>query len=113
MAGYKRQVRQGVWRLEYQLDGEKYSKNVKAKSQSEADRLLALFVSDIENNTYQKSSTLTFAEFAQIYLDKYARQQCRPVTVNGYIQLLNNRILKYLGTYKITKITDFGNVFNV
>lgn len=105
MAGYKREVRPGVWRLEYQLDGEKYSKNVKAKTPTQAEKMLAKFITEIEENTYQSSNTVTFSEFAQTYLDDYARQQCRPVTVQGYKGLLNNRILEYLGSYKLGKIT--------
>lgn len=105
MAGYKREVRQGVWRLEYQVDGEKYSRNVKAKTPTQADKELAKFITEIEEGTYQKSNTVTFSEFAQTYLDNYARQQCRPITVNNYISMLNARILAYLGSYKLSKIT--------
>ena len=107
MAGYKRKIGENKWRLEYQLDGEKFSKNVKANTATEASKILAEFITAIDNNTYQKPNTVTFAEFAQIYLDNYARQQCEPVTVNGYKGLLNTRILKYLGNYKLGKITPF------
>lgn len=107
MAGYKREVRPGVWRLEYQLDGEKHSRNVKAKSPSQADKELAKLITEVEEGTYQKANTITFTQFAQVYLDNYARKQCRPVTVNGYIGLLNTRILKALGNYKLGKITPF------
>ena len=114
MAGYKRKVGEDKWRLEYQLDGQKYSKNVKAKTPSSADKLLALFVSEIENGTYQNSIKKTFTEFSQDYLDDYARQHCKPVTVSGYKGLLNNRILKYLGSYKLNKISPLilNNFYN-
>lgn len=105
MAGYKREIRPGTWRLEYQLDNERYSKTVKSKTPTQADRELSKFITEIDEGTYQSSNTVTFSEFAQIYLDDYARQQCRPVTVEGYKGLLNNRILKYLGNYKLGKIT--------
>ena len=105
MAGYKREVRPGIWRLEYQLDREKYSKNIKAKTATQAEKELAKFVTEIENGTHQKSNTVTFSEFSQTYLDNYARQQCQPVTVNNYKSMLNNRILKHLGHYKLSKIT--------
>lgn len=105
MAGYKRRVGENRWRLEYQLDGEKYSKNVKARTSTEADKLLAKFIYEIENNTYQNSNTVTFAEFAQTYLDEYARQHCQPITVSIYKSMLNSRILKHIGAYKIGKIT--------
>lgn len=114
MAGYKREIRPGVWRLEYQLDGEKYSKNVKAKTSTQADKMLASFITEIENQTYQNNTKTTFSEFAQIYMDDYARQHCRPVTVNGYKQMLNNRILAYLGNYRLDKITPLilNNFYN-
>lgn len=105
MAGYKREVRPGVWRLEYQVDNDKYSKNIKAKTPTQADKELAKFITEIDEGTHQSSNTVTFSQFAQIYLDEYARQQCRPVTVQGYKGMLNNRILKYLGSYKLGKIT--------
>lgn len=105
MAGYKREIRPGVWRLEYQLDNEKYSKNVKVKTPTQAEKMLAKFITEIDEGTYQTSNTVTFSEFAQTYLDNYARQQCRPVTVQGYKGLLNNRILQYLGSYKLGKLT--------
>ena len=105
MAGYKREVRPGVWRLEYQFSNEKYSKNIKAKTNTQAEKELAKFITEIEEGTLQKASTVTFTQFAQTYLDNYARQQCKPVTVSHYKSMLNNRILSYLGHYKLNKIT--------
>ena len=105
MAGYKRKVGENKWRLEYQLDGQKYSKNVKARTETEASRILAQFVTKIDNNTYQTAVNKTFTDFAQEYLDNYARQHCRPITVSRYISNLNNRILAYLGNYRLDKIT--------
>lgn len=44
MAGYVRKVGENRYRLEYMLDGQKYSKNVKASSLRQADKLLIQFV---------------------------------------------------------------------
>ena len=44
MAGHLRKVGENRYRLEYMLDGQKYSKNVKANSTRQADKL----------NLYQK-----------------------------------------------------------
>ena len=92
MAGYKREVRPGVWRLEYQLDGEKFSQNIKAKNDKEADKKLALFVAEVEKGKYKKDSGLIFTEFAQMFFDKYANDNLSPTTVKDY----KNRINKYL-----------------
>lgn len=104
MAGYKREVRPGVWRLEYQLDGEKYSKNVKVNSPKEADKLLALFIAEIEKGTFHKSSSITFVELAQLFLDKYATDNLSPTTLNDYKNRLNKYILEDFGKMKLTNI---------
>ena len=105
MAGHVRQVGENRYRLEYMLDGQKYSKNVKATSFRQADKLLVQFVSEIENGTYQGSVNTLFVDFAQTYIDDYARQNCQPITVEGYMKMLNARILNEIGTYKLSKIT--------
>ena len=66
MAGSKRKTGNNKWRLEYMLDGERYSQYVTASSPYEADKKLALFVSEIEKGTYSKESNLTFVEMAQM-----------------------------------------------
>lgn len=104
MAGYKREIRPGIWRLEYQLDGEKYSKNVKSKNEKEADKILSLFIAEIEKGTFHKSSSTTFVELAQLFLDKYAKDNLSPTTYNDYKNRLNKYILKDFGTMKIIRI---------
>ena len=104
MAGYKREVRPGVWRFEYQIEGEKYSKNVKAKSDKEANKLLALFIAEIEKGTYYKESSYTFVELAQLFLDKYANDNLSETTVRNYKNQLNKYILNEFGTMKINRI---------
>lgn len=104
MAGYKREIRPGVWRLEYQLDGEKYSKNVKVNNDRESDKLLALFVTEIEKGTFHKTSSMTFVELAQLFLDKYAKDNLSPTTYKDYKNRLNKYILENFGTMKINHI---------
>lgn len=105
MAGHVREVGKNRYRLEYMLDGQKYSKNVKATGPRQADKLLVQFVSEIENGTYQGSVNSIFADFAQTFINDYARQNCQPVTVEGYLKMLNGRILDGIGTYKLSKIS--------
>lgn len=104
MAGYKREVRPGVWRLEYQLDGEKYSKNVKVNSPKEADKLLALFIAEVEKGAFRKASSMTFVELAQLFIDKYATDNLSPTTLNDYKNRLNKYILQDFGKMKLTSI---------
>ena len=105
MAGYLRNLGGNRYRLEYMLDGQKYSKNIKASGSRQADKLLIQFVSEIDNGTYQGSVNTIFADFAQVFINEYARQNCQPVTVEGYLKMLNGRILDEIGIYKLSKIS--------
>lgn len=105
MAGHVRKVGENKYRLEYMLDGQKYSKNVKATSPRQADKLLVQFVFEIDNGAYQGSINTIFADFAQVFINDYARQNCQPITVEGYLKMLNGRILDEIGTYKLSKIS--------
>ncbi len=104
MAGYKREIRPGTWRFEYQVDGEKYSKNVKAKNDKDADKKLVLFVAEVEKGKYRKDSGLTFTEFAQMFFDKYANDNLSPTTVRDYKNRINKYIADEIGTIKINKL---------
>lgn len=104
MAGTVRHIKDNKYRLEYMLDGQRYSKNIKANNLTQARKLLAIFVTEIEEGIYQGNSNVDFADFAQTFIDDYARQQCQPVTVEGYLKMLNNRIIEKLGDYKLSKI---------
>lgn len=104
MAGYKREVRPGVWRLEYQIDGDKYSQNVKAKNDREADKLLSLFIAEVEKGTYRSSSSITFVELAQLFLDKYAYDNLSETTVRTYKTILNKYVLNEFGQMKLNRI---------
>lgn len=105
MAGYVRKVGENKYRLEYMLDGQKYSKNVKASGPRQADKLLVQFVSEIDNGAYQGNVNTIFADFAQVFINDYARQNCQPVTVEGYLKMLNGRILDEIGNYKLSKVS--------
>lgn len=105
MAGHLRKVGENRYRLEYMLDGQKYSKNVKATGPRQADKLLIQFVSEIDNGVYQGNVNVIFADFAQTFINDYARQNCHPITVEGYLKMLNGRILDSIGKYKLSKIS--------
>lgn len=104
MAGYKREVRPGVWRLEYQIEREKFSKNIKAKNEKEADKLLSLFVAEVEKGSYKKDNCMTFIELAQLFFDKYANDNLSPTTVTGYKNRINKYIANEIGLIRINKL---------
>lgn len=114
MAGTKRETGKNRWRLEYMYENERYSQYVNASSPSEANRKLALFVAEVEKGNYSRQNSMTFTEFSQMFIDKYAKNNLSDTTVINYVYQLNKYILPELGKYKLSKlkrlhVQDFAN----
>lgn len=104
MAGTKRKTGKNRWRLEYMFEGERYSQYVSASSQTEANRKLALFVTEIEKGQYSKQSNIIFVDFAQLFIDKHVEPNLSPTTLTDYKTRLNKYILNDFGQMKLNKI---------
>lgn len=104
MAGTKRKTGENRWRLEYMYEGERYSQYITASTTSEASRQLALFVAEIEKGQYSRQNTITFTEFAQLFIDKYAKSNLSETTVDDYKHRLNKYILDDFGRMKLSSI---------
>lgn len=100
LAGNIVKIKEGSYRLRYR----DYSMYVKAKNDSEAKRLLAKFVVDVDNGDFTKPSKITFREFAKKWLAEYAEIELAPKTVFRYKEMLNNRIFKAFGDKRLEKI---------
>lgn len=93
----------------------KGKKNVKKKSfklpegltpkqrEKETQRLATLFEEQVQKGTYLDGNKLTFAEFIQIWLEKYAEKNLAPKTLDRYKGLLK-RITPALGEIMLTKL---------
>ena len=104
MAGTMRKRGKNSYLLEYMCEGERYSQTVKASTDAEASRKLALFVTEVERGNYSNSSSMTFVELSQLFLDKYAKDNLSPTTYRDYKNRLNKYILDEIGTMKINRI---------
>lgn len=104
MAGTMRKRGTNSYLFEYMCEGERYSQTVKAKSDSEAKTKLALFVAEIENGQYSKQSSMSFTELAQLFLDKYGKDNLSDTTYRNYKNMLNKYILDEIGTIKINRL---------
>lgn len=100
MAGNITKVKDGSYRLRYKDE----SKYIKAKSDREAERLLAKFVTDIDSGDFSKPSKITLNEFVKKWLKEYAEVELAPKTVHRYKQLLDARILNTFGDKRLDKI---------
>lgn len=90
-------------RLQYMCKGNRYSKTIPMMSNKEAEKELALFIAGIDKGNFVNTS-YTFYEFSQIWLSEVVQPNSSPVTLKKYIGYLNNRILPYLGNYKLKDI---------
>ena len=111
MAGTIEKLKSGNYRLRYSFRGNRYSEtikmdNVKTLNDKRLQLALANFIERVEKGNYANTN-YTFTEFAQIWLDNVARKNCTESVVNKYILYLNNRILPYLGKYKLDEINTF------
>lgn len=104
MAGTMRKRGNNSYFLEYMCEGERYSQTIKANSPAEASKKLAIFVAEVERGKYKNNSGLTFTEFAQMFIDKYATDNLSPTTLRDYKNRLNKYILDEIGTIKLNKI---------
>lgn len=104
MAGTMRKRGMNSYLLEYMCEGERFSQTIKAKNDTEAKTKLALFVAEIENGQYSKQSSMSFTELAQLFLDKYGKDNLSDTTYRNYKNMLNNHILDEIGTIKINRL---------
>lgn len=93
----------GTARLQYMLDGERYSNTVEATTPEEAESKLALFVESIKKGTFT-STNLRYDEFMQLWFDNYVKKECSPSVIRSYKSYINKKILPSLGDIKLEKI---------
>lgn len=94
------------YRLQYMKNGQRYSMTTDSsvKTDRDAEKALAQFITEVDKGLFYNTN-YTFFEFAQIWIDQVQKPNSSPVTVDKYKSYLNNRIVPYLGTYKLNKIT--------
>ncbi|HCJ57612.1 MAG TPA: site-specific integrase [Clostridiaceae bacterium] len=96
----------------YDSEGKKITKKKSFKldegltpkqAEKEAQKLATLFEEQVQKGTYLDGNKLTFAEFIQIWLEKYAEAELEPKTVDEYKKLLK-RVIPALGDIKLAKL---------
>lgn len=83
----------------------------------EAERLLALFVTECENKDINELENVKLKEFAEYWLEKHVKQNLAPKTILSYTAELNHRIIPALGNIKMKDLKplhliDFYNALN-
>ena len=100
MAGNVTKIKEGYYRLRYR----DFSRYVRAKSDREANRLLAKFITEVDSGDFTQPSKVTFKQFAEKWLKDYAEPELAKKTVFRYKQLLEGRIYPAFGDKKLDRI---------
>jgi len=104
------------WRFRITYDGRSYSKNyitinnpkVDNKSKPIIPREVKSahdeFKVDIGRNEIGTNQNMKFFDLAQLCYDEYFKKECKASTQTNYKNCLNNHIVSYFGTMKISSI---------
>ena len=86
-------------------DGKRYrpNKTVKCKDK-DVEKLLALFVAEVENGQYIEPSRTTLSEFSKRWIKDYASKKLAPMTLATYLSRLEKIIIPTLGHLKMEQI---------
>ena len=90
----------------YTGDGKRitYKKTIQAKNKTEAQKELALFISEIETGQALSAKKMRLRDYADFWINNYAIPNLSPKTYERYKSMLKARILPYLGNMYLDKI---------
>lgn len=110
MAGSIEKRGKDKWRLVYSMgfdqDGKRIRKTrtVTAKNKTEARKLLAEFVTEIEVGEYIDPSKMKFKDFVKEWKEKYGNKHLSVSTLETYEYILDGYILPKFGNMRIDEI---------
>ena len=87
-------IRGDSYRLRYRYKGQNFTKTIKLNKGQKIDIELQKFVEEVENKEIINSK-IGFIDFAQKWINDYARVNLRERTVNGYLDYINLRLAPY------------------
>lgn len=82
----------------------RYTKTIKAENDREAEKELAIFISEIEKGQVIQPTKMTFQEFTDKWLNLYAKGNLAPKTLHRYEEMLNSRIIPAIGHIRLEKL---------
>lgn len=91
------------YRLRFIYKGITHSKTIQLQKGQRIEIELAKFVEEIKESQTQNGN-IKFINFAQKWLDDYARVNLRERTIQGYKDYLNLRLVPYFGNMKLSDI---------
>lgn len=90
----------------YTGDGKRitYKKTIQAKNKTEAQKELALFITEIQTGQALSAKKMRLRDYAEFWINNYAILNLSPKTYERYKSMLKARILPYLGNMYLDKI---------
>ncbi|WP_458411461.1 tyrosine-type recombinase/integrase [Schinkia sp. CFF1] len=82
----------------------KYRKTITVSSRRKAEKELAKFVAEVANGQFIQPVKQTLKEFAEFWLDTYAKKNLKVSTSHGYEQMLKTRVYPALGHIPLDKL---------
>lgn len=110
MAGYKRKGKGDAWYLEVTLGTDftgkrkRYNKTVHCRTEREAEKELARFLIDCEDENFNTAAPTTVSALCEVYVEEYAKRYFKRNTQISTISHFENWVKKYLGKRKVTSI---------
>lgn len=104
MAGSIVQKSNGKYKLEYMKDHERYYRTVSCNTYSEAEVLLAAFITEINDGVYVKPSKCTLESFIFIYIIEYGVKNLVNESLYKHIQEMKCWVLPKLGKMRLQDI---------
>jgi integrase len=80
------------------------TRTVTASSDSAANKLLALFISEVERGEAASDTKMTFADFTEKWLRDYAATRLSPKTLQEWKKRLDKRIVPEIGTIRLSSL---------
>lgn len=95
-----------VYPMGYDANGKRIrkTKTVKAKNKTEAEKLLAAFITEIELGEYVAPSNIKFGDYVKLWRKEMIKKVA-PQTLETYDYVLNHRILPAFAHQKMEDIT--------
>ena len=106
--GTIRQRKDGRWEARITVGrnpstGKQIQKSIYGKTQAEVSRKLRELCKEVDDGIYKEPVKYTVKDWAEIWLNEYTGN-LKPLTVKQYTTYINNRIVKNMGSVKLTRL---------
>lgn len=106
--GTIRQRKDGRWEARITVGrnpstGKQIQKSIYGKTQAEVSRKLRELCKEVDDGIYKEPVKYTVKDWAEIWLNEYT-SNLKPLTVKQYTTYINNRIVKNMGSVKLTRL---------